>query len=167
MLIPERYPDKIAGVLSCYDRMILQGTLPGWCYDQGMTAFLYARQIKIFDYPQFAQVLRDEVRSNAERIAEKIVSKLSSFARSTRSVKRPGSKTSSKSVANNPVSSISSRPWKPARATSPGTIRRPERPISSTIPASACTIISTSSTKRSAYAICAFPPGRHSGSSSI
>jgi hypothetical protein len=49
MMIPERYPDQIAGVLSCYDRMILQGTLPGWCYDQGMTAFLYARQIKIPD----------------------------------------------------------------------------------------------------------------------
>jgi hypothetical protein len=69
MMIPDRYPDQIAGVLSCYDRTILQGTLPGWCYDQGMTAFLYARQIKIFDYPQFAQVLRDEVRANAERIA--------------------------------------------------------------------------------------------------
>ncbi|MBI3658531.1 MAG: hypothetical protein HY232_19170 [Acidobacteria bacterium] len=57
MMIPERYQDKIAGTVSCYDRMILQGTLPGWCYDQGMTAFLYARQIKIFDYPQFAKAL--------------------------------------------------------------------------------------------------------------
>ena len=38
MMIPERYPDQIVGVLSCSDRMILQGTLPGWCYDQGMTA---------------------------------------------------------------------------------------------------------------------------------
>jgi len=40
MMIPERYPDQIAGALSCYDRMILQGTLPVWCYDQEMTAFL-------------------------------------------------------------------------------------------------------------------------------
>jgi len=51
MMIPERYPDQIAGVLSCYDRMILQGTLPRWCYEQGMTALLYSPQIKIFDCP--------------------------------------------------------------------------------------------------------------------
>ena len=69
MMIPERYQEQISGVLSCYDRILLQGTLPGWCYDQGMTTFLYSRQIKIFDYPQFAQVLREKVRENAERIA--------------------------------------------------------------------------------------------------
>jgi hypothetical protein len=70
MLIPERYQDKIAGVISCYDRMLIQGTLPGWCFDKGMTAFLYTHQIKIFDYPQFAQALREKIRENAERIAE-------------------------------------------------------------------------------------------------
>jgi len=69
MMIPERYQEQISGILSCYDRILLQGTLPGWCYDQGMTTFLYSRQIKIFDYPQFAQVLREKVRENAERIA--------------------------------------------------------------------------------------------------
>jgi hypothetical protein len=69
MMIPERYQEQISGVLSCYDRILLQGTLPGWCYDQGMTTFLYSRQIKIFDYPRFAQVLREKVRENAERIA--------------------------------------------------------------------------------------------------
>ena len=69
MMIPERYQEQISGVLSCYDRILLQGTLPGWCYDQGMTTFLYSKQIKIFDYPQFAQVLREKVRENAERIA--------------------------------------------------------------------------------------------------
>ena len=69
MMISDRYSDQISGTLSCYDRMIMQGTLPGWCYDQGMTSFLYAWQIKIFDYPRFAQVLRDKVRDNAERIA--------------------------------------------------------------------------------------------------
>jgi hypothetical protein len=70
MLITERYKDHIAGVLSCYDRLVIQGTLPGWCFDGGMTAFLYAQGIKIFAYPQFAQGLREELRQNAERIAE-------------------------------------------------------------------------------------------------
>jgi hypothetical protein len=50
--------------------MISQGTLPGWCYDQGMTAFLFAQKIRVFDYPQFAQTLREKVRENAERIAQ-------------------------------------------------------------------------------------------------
>ena len=46
----ERYRERLAGVLSCYDRIIVTGTLPGACYAQGMTAFLSARQIRIFDY---------------------------------------------------------------------------------------------------------------------
>ena len=58
MLITERYKEQITGVLSCYDRIVIQGTLPGWCYDQGMTAFLYSQGIRIFDYPGFAQGLR-------------------------------------------------------------------------------------------------------------
>ena len=66
----ERHDDRIAGVLSCYDRIIITGTLPGICYAKGMTAFLRANGIRIFDYPQFAAGLRDVVRENATRIAE-------------------------------------------------------------------------------------------------
>lgn len=90
MMIPDRYREQIAGTLSCYDRMILQGTLPGWCYDQGMTAFLYARQIKIFDYAQFAKALQDKVRENAERIAAEndieieFIRKLTAFRKEAR-----------------------------------------------------------------------------------
>lgn len=89
-MISERYPDQISGTLSGYDRMIMQGTLPGWCYDQGMKAFLYARQIKIFDYPRFAQVLRDKVRDNSERIAREngieieFICKLDTFRKEAR-----------------------------------------------------------------------------------
>jgi hypothetical protein len=70
MLITERYIDKIKGIVSCYDRIIITGTLPGWCFDQGMTSFLYANKILIFDYPKFAAELRDEIRANAEFIAK-------------------------------------------------------------------------------------------------
>ena len=56
-LLTERYAKKIRGQLSCYDRIIIQGTLPGFCYADGMTAFLYANNIRIFDYPRFAQSL--------------------------------------------------------------------------------------------------------------
>jgi hypothetical protein len=56
-------------VLSCYDRIIVTGTLPGACYAKGMTAFLSARQIRIFDYPRFAEPLRDRVRERAADLA--------------------------------------------------------------------------------------------------
>ncbi len=53
-LLTEKYSDQICGTLSCFDRVIIQGTLPGICYPEGMTSFLYANKIRIFDYPQYA-----------------------------------------------------------------------------------------------------------------
>ena len=50
-LLTERYRDKIEGVLSCYDRIVITGTLPQLCYAQGMTGYMYANRIRIFDYP--------------------------------------------------------------------------------------------------------------------
>ena len=68
-LLTERHAEEIAGVLSCYDRILIQGTVPGLCYAQGMTAYLKAQQIRIFDYPRWAQPLREALRENAERLA--------------------------------------------------------------------------------------------------
>src|SRR6201984_2041374 len=60
--LTERYDDRIAGVLSCYDRVVVTGTLPTVCYAAGMTKFLHAIGVRIFDYPQFASTLRERVR---------------------------------------------------------------------------------------------------------
>jgi hypothetical protein len=68
-LLTERYQDQIAGVLSCYDRIIIQGTVPGWCYASGMSEYCYKHQIRIFDYPDWAQALREKLRANIEQIA--------------------------------------------------------------------------------------------------
>jgi len=68
-LLTERRSDRIAGVLSCYDRMLIQGTLPGLCYAEGMTGYLYGHRVRIFDYPRWAQPLREALRENAERLA--------------------------------------------------------------------------------------------------
>jgi hypothetical protein len=68
-LLTKRYQTQIAGVLCCYDRIIIQGTVPGWCYAKGMTDYLYAHQIRIFDYPKWAAPLRDAIRQNMEYIA--------------------------------------------------------------------------------------------------
>ena len=67
--LTERYNEQIAGVLSCYDRLVITGTLPGICYADGMTRFLHASGIRIFDYPQFAMELRDRVRDCAASLA--------------------------------------------------------------------------------------------------
>src|SRR5215467_9628389 len=67
--LTERYKEQIAGVLSCYDRVVITGTLPGICYADGMTRFLHANGIRIFDYPQFAMKLRDRVRDCAASLA--------------------------------------------------------------------------------------------------
>jgi hypothetical protein len=65
----ERHADQILGVLSCYDRVVIQGTLPAFCYAEGMTSYLSSHDIRIFDYARFAEPLRDIIRDNAERIA--------------------------------------------------------------------------------------------------
>jgi len=67
--LTERYDDRIGGILSCYDRVVITGTVPVICYAEGMTRFLYARGIRIFDYPNFAITLRDRVRERAASLA--------------------------------------------------------------------------------------------------
>lgn len=69
MLLTERYAPQIAGVLSCYDRIVITGTLPGVCFAEGMASYLRVHGMRLFDYPRFAEPLRDEIRQNAERIA--------------------------------------------------------------------------------------------------
>ena len=61
----------LQSVLSCYDRVVMTGTLPEVCYAQGMTSYLYAHQIKEFDYAiEFADPLRNKIRDNAQMIAK-------------------------------------------------------------------------------------------------
>jgi hypothetical protein len=56
MLLTDRYHDRLAGVLSCYDRIVITGTLPGACFADGMTKILKARGIRVFEYAaQFAR----------------------------------------------------------------------------------------------------------------
>jgi hypothetical protein len=68
-LLTERLKDQIAGVLGCWDRVLMFGTLPKLCFAEGMTSYLYAKQVRIFDYPKFAEPFRDQLRENAERLA--------------------------------------------------------------------------------------------------
>ena len=60
-LLTERHGEQIAGVLGCWDRMLIFGTLPKICFAGGMTSFLFERNIRIFDYPRFAEPFRNRI----------------------------------------------------------------------------------------------------------
>lgn len=70
ILLSEKYKTDLYGVLNCYDRIIISGNVHPLCYAKGMTGYLYANNIRIFDFPEFAQRLRDDIRSNAEAVAQ-------------------------------------------------------------------------------------------------
>jgi len=65
----ERYAAQIAGVLSCFDRLIISGTIPGICYAAGMMTYLSSRQVRYFDYPNYFKPMGEEIKANAERLA--------------------------------------------------------------------------------------------------
>jgi len=65
----ERHQHQITGVLSCFDRVIITGTLPEIAYAGAMESFLRARNIRLFDYARWAEPLHDEVCRNAEQLA--------------------------------------------------------------------------------------------------
>ena len=55
MLLTDKYADLIYGTITCYDRMIIQGYIPGWSHAEGMTSYLKANNIRIFDFQSFSQ----------------------------------------------------------------------------------------------------------------
>jgi len=69
MKLVERYRDEIAGVLSCVDRLILQGRLGVFSYSDGMTRYLTARGIKIFDFIKWAGPATEALKKHVEDLA--------------------------------------------------------------------------------------------------
>ena len=70
MLLTDKYADKIYGIIACYDRMSIQGYIPNWGHADAMTTYMKLNGIRIFDYPGFSQPLTEQVRQNAEKIAQ-------------------------------------------------------------------------------------------------
>ena len=68
-LLTERHAAKIRGTISCLDRVVIIGTLPTYCYADGLTGHLYKNNIRIFDYARWAEPLREQMRAHAERVA--------------------------------------------------------------------------------------------------
>ncbi len=70
-LLTDKYEDDMFGVLNCLDRVLISGNVKQWCYAKGMTSYLYAQDILIFDYTKFTEPLRDALRKNAQALADK------------------------------------------------------------------------------------------------
>jgi hypothetical protein len=64
-----RYADKIVGVLGCYDRLVLSGTLTAMAHPDAMAGVLRRAGIRCFDLAQYVEPNREEIRQNAERLA--------------------------------------------------------------------------------------------------
>jgi len=47
----ERHAEDILGVYSCFDRIIIQGTLPDIAHADAMTQWFFTHQLRIFDFP--------------------------------------------------------------------------------------------------------------------
>ena len=69
MLITEKYAASIYGTLSCYDRVIVNGTVGKFGYAEGMTSFFYEKGFRIFDFAKIFTPLTEEIKANAEKIA--------------------------------------------------------------------------------------------------
>lgn len=67
MLLTDKCADKIYGTITCYDRIIIQGYISGWNHAEGMTGYLNANTIRIFDFSNFSQSFTEQVRANAHR----------------------------------------------------------------------------------------------------
>ena len=59
MLLTDKYANKIYGIITCYNRIIIQGYIPNWSHAEAMTTYMKFNGIRIFDYPSFSQPLTE------------------------------------------------------------------------------------------------------------
>jgi len=65
-----RYGKEIAGVLGCFDRLVVTGTLTEIAHPEAMDAFLHREGFRAFDIGLFADPLRQSIRDNAVAVAQ-------------------------------------------------------------------------------------------------
>ncbi len=71
-LLTEIYADRIVGTLSCFDRVVMTGTVVDSAHPEAMARTPRIRGVRFFDDARFAEPLRDEVRANAEKVAAEL-----------------------------------------------------------------------------------------------
>jgi hypothetical protein len=65
----QRFADKITGVLSGFDRLVLRGTLRPIAYARGMQGFLWHKQILLKDFGPFVESTTTQLREASCRMA--------------------------------------------------------------------------------------------------
>ena len=83
----DKYSSKIEGVLSCYDRVVLRGTLPSVSHTGAMTNLLYRKGMLLKDITKLTDPLRNELHENAKRISKSSGVAIE-FIRSSKSVRK-------------------------------------------------------------------------------
>lgn len=64
-----RYQDRIAGILTGFDRMLFRGTLRSISYPKGAQLWLNSRHVLLKDFATFAQDLTTRVKAHATQLA--------------------------------------------------------------------------------------------------
>ena len=64
-----RYQDRIAGILTGFDRMLFRGTLRSISYPKGAEIWLSSRRVLLKDFAPFAEALTARVKAHATQVA--------------------------------------------------------------------------------------------------
>jgi hypothetical protein len=165
-MLTDRYAPRIRGVLSCFDRLLLMGTLPDICHAQALTRELNRRGVRIFDFTQFAKPLGEAIRENAEQLAAdhglriEFIRRIKAFRKEDRVqdiLAQRGTHPGLVHIFSALETCASFQPWHDKRSGS--TFLKPDS-------GKCLHTTSTSSIPTSVSATCASPPGHPSASSS-
>lgn len=70
-LITERYENQVAGLLNCFDRIVLSGNLLKYCYPAGLESYLREHKIRCFDFQNtVGKKLADSLKRQAQALAK-------------------------------------------------------------------------------------------------
>ena len=64
-----KHHDKIAGVLSCFDRLIFRGYLP-LSYPQGLSGFLYQQHVLLKHFKDYAPQVAERIKQHVRRLVQ-------------------------------------------------------------------------------------------------
>jgi hypothetical protein len=65
----QKYQDDIQGVISCYDRVLIRGTLHSVSHAGAMTNLMYRRGVLLKDYKTFVAPYRNQIHEQAKLLA--------------------------------------------------------------------------------------------------
>ena len=68
--IIDKFGDKINGVLSTFDRMVIKGHLRGFFYDNGRKYFLSKENVLLKEFNKYAESKTKLIKKNAKELAK-------------------------------------------------------------------------------------------------